>query len=63
MHVASTTMRDDDTTTTKRWALFSLPDDFDVADATVALSYIFSLRGNGAGGPECDRGGVKVSIT
>ena len=30
--------------------------------AAVTLSYIISLRGNGARGLEWDRGGVKVSI-
>ncbi len=63
MHVASTTMRDDDATRTKRWALFSPPDDFDVADATVALSWVLSVRGARGGWPGGRGGGEKVSIT
>ena len=51
MHVASTTMRDDDTTTTKRWALFSPPDDFDVADATCPVSWVLATRGGRGGAP------------
>ena len=36
--------------------------EFGNSTAAVTLSYIFLLRGNGAGGLKWDRGGVKVSI-
>ncbi len=39
----------DDKTTTKRWALFSPPDNFDIADATCSVSWVLAMRG-GRGG-------------
>ena len=53
MHVASTTMCDDDATTTKRWAPFSPPDKIDVADATLSVSWVLATiwaRGRAPGG-------------
>ena len=46
------TMCDDDATAMKRLAPFSLPDDFDVADATCPVSWVLATRGGrgGAGG-------------
>ena len=52
MHVALTTMYDDDATTTKRWAPFSPPDEFDVIDAASFVSWVLATiwaRGAGAG--------------
>ena len=43
------TMCNDNATTTKRWAPFSLPDDFDFADATCPVSGVFATRGAGGG--------------
>jgi hypothetical protein len=45
-----------------RWAPLDVVAKFGAPTATVTLSYSykFSLRGNGAGGLESDRGGVKV---
>ncbi len=37
-------MCDDDATTTKQWAPFGPPDEFDVADATCAVSWVFAMR-------------------
>ena len=45
------TMCDDDATTTKRWAPFSPPDDFDVADATCPVSWVLATRGGRGGAP------------
>ena len=53
MQVASTTMCDDDATTTKRWAPFSPPDEFDVVDATLSVSLVLATiwaRGRAPGG-------------
>ena len=44
-------MCDDDATTTKRWAPFSPPDDFDVADATCVVSWMLATRGGRGGAP------------
>ena len=44
------TMCDDDATTTKRWAPFSPPDNFDVADATCPVSWVLATRGGRGGG-------------
>ncbi len=43
------TMCDGVATRTKRWALFSPPDDFDVAYATCPVSWVLATRG-GRGG-------------
>ena len=51
MHVASTTMCDDDATMTKRWAPFSPPDEFDVADTTCPVSWVLATRGGRGGAP------------
>jgi len=40
---------DDNATTTKRWAPFSPPDDFDVADATCPVSWVLATRRAGGG--------------
>jgi hypothetical protein len=45
------TMCDDDTTTTKRCAPFSLPDNFDVADAMCPVSWVLATRGGRGGAP------------
>ena len=45
------TICNDDATTTKRWAPFSPPDEFDVADATCAVSWVFAMRGGRGGWP------------
>ena len=45
------TMCDDDATMTKRWAPFSPPDDFDVADATCPVSWALATRGGRGGAP------------
>ena len=53
MHVVSTTMCDDDATTTKRWAPFSPPDEFDVVDAASFFSWVLATiwaRGRAPGG-------------
>ncbi len=53
MHVASTAMCDDDATTTKRWAPFSPPDEFDVVDAALPISWVLATiwaRGGAPGG-------------
>ena len=53
MHVVSTTMCDDDATTTKRWAPFSPPDKFDVVDAALPVSLVLATiwaRGRAPGG-------------
>ena len=53
MHVASTTMCDDDATMTKRWAPFSPPDEFDVVDAALPVSLVLATiwaRGRAPGG-------------
>ncbi len=52
MHVASTTMCDDDATTTKQWAPFSPPDKFDVVDATLSVSWVLAMRWARGGVPE-----------
>ena len=45
MIVASTTMCDDDASMTKRWAPPGPPDAFDVADATLSVSWLVATRG------------------
>ena len=50
MRVASTTMCDDDAMTTKGWALFSPPEEFDVVDATLSVSWVLAMRGARGGG-------------
>jgi len=45
-------MCDEDPTTTKRWAPFSPPDNFDVADATCPVSWVLATRGCRGGAPE-----------
>ena len=42
-------MCDDDTSTTKRWMPLGPPDEFDVADASVVVSWVLAMRG-GRGG-------------
>ncbi len=44
-------MCDDNATTTKRWAPLGPPDEFDVADATCAVSWVFAMRGGRGGWP------------
>jgi len=44
------TMCDDNEMTTKRWAPFSPPDDFDVADAVSRLMGVGYEGGQGGGG-------------
>ena len=44
------TMCDDDVTMTKRWAPFSPPDEFDVADAMCPVSLVLATRGGRGGG-------------
>ena len=44
-------MCDDDATTTKGWAPFSPPDNFDVADATCVVSWVLAMRGGRGGWP------------
>ena len=44
-------MCDDDATTTKRWAPFSPPDNFDVANATCPVSWVLATRGGSGGAP------------
>jgi hypothetical protein len=44
-------MCDDNATTMKRWAPFGPPDEFDVADATCAVSWVFAMRGGRGGWP------------
>jgi hypothetical protein len=48
---ASTTMCEDDATTTKRWAPFSPPDKFDVVDATLPVSWVLATRRARGGAP------------
>ncbi len=53
MHVASTTMCHNDATMTKRWAPFSPPDEFDVVDAALPVSWVLATiwaRGWAPGG-------------
>jgi hypothetical protein len=45
------TMCNYDAMTTKRWALFSPPDNFDVADATCPISWVLATRGGRGGAP------------
>ena len=45
------TMCDNDATMTKRWAPFSPPDNFDVADATCPVSWVLATRGDRGGAP------------
>jgi len=45
------TMCGDDATTMKRWAPFSPPDDFDVADTTCPVSWVLATRGDRGGAP------------
>jgi len=45
------TLCDDDTTTTKRCAPFSPPDNFDVADAMCPVSWVLATRGGRGGAP------------
>jgi hypothetical protein len=45
------TMCDDNAKTTKRWAPFSPPDEFDVSDATCPVSWVFAMRGGRGGWP------------
>jgi hypothetical protein len=45
------TMCNDDVTTMKRWAPFSPPDDFDVANATCPVSWVLATRGGRGGAP------------
>jgi len=45
------TMCDDDATMTKRWAPFSPPDDFGVADAMCPVSWVLATRGDRGGAP------------
>ncbi len=45
------TMCDDDATTTRWWAPFSPPDDFDVANATCPVSWVLGTRGGRGGAP------------
>jgi len=44
-------MCDDDATTTKGWAPFSPPDNFDVADATCPVSWVLATSGGRGGAP------------
>ena len=44
-------MCDDDATTTKRWAPFSLPDKYDVIDATLPVSLVLGTRWARGGAP------------
>ena len=44
-------MCDDDATMMKRWAPFSPPDEFDVADATCPVSWVLATRGGRGGAP------------
>ncbi len=44
-------MCNDDATTTKRWAPFSPPDEFDVVDATLPISWVLATRGGRGGAP------------
>jgi hypothetical protein len=44
-------MCDDDATRTKRWAPFSPPDDFDVAEAMCPVSWVLATRGGRGGAP------------
>ena len=53
MHVTLTTMCDDDATRTKQWAPFSPPDEFDVVDAALPVSWVLAMicaRGRAPGG-------------
>ncbi len=50
MRVASTTMCAKNTTRTKQWAPFGPPDEFDVADAALPVSYGLAARGVRGGG-------------
>ena len=45
------TMCNDDATTTKQWAPFSPPDNFDVADAMCLVSWVLATRGGRGGAP------------
>ena len=44
-------MCDDDASTTKRWTPLGPPDEFDVADATVPVSWVLATRGATGGTP------------
>ncbi len=57
MHVASTRMCDDDAMTTKRWAPFSPPGEFDVVDATLSVSWVLATRWARGGGGGRETGG------
>jgi len=46
------TMCNDDAMTTKQWAPFSPPDNFDVANATCPVSWVLATRGGRGGAPE-----------
>ena len=56
MRVASATMCAENATTTKRWAPFGPPDEFDVADATLPVSYVLAMRGARGGHREGELG-------
>ena len=51
MRVASTRICIENTMTTKRWAPFGPLDEFDVADATLPISYVLATRGATGGTP------------
>ncbi len=44
-------MCNDDATRTKRWAPFSPPDEFDVDNATLLVSWVLAMRGARGGAP------------
>ncbi len=48
----------DDTTTTKQWALLSPPDEFDVADAKWTPACVLASRGARGGAPGGQTGNV-----
>ncbi len=51
MRVVSTTMCADNATMTKRWAPFSPPDEFDVVDAALPISWVLAMRWARGGAP------------
>jgi hypothetical protein len=59
LHVASRMTCDDDTTAMKRWALLSLPDEFDVADAKWTLHVCWHQGEPGGGCLEGEMGEQK----
>jgi len=58
MRVSLMTMCAENATTTKQWAPFGPPDEFDIADTTLPVSYVLATRGARGGASGGRVGGV-----